>query len=178
MKIELKNIKHSEWGSEETQCFQANMYLNGKLVGYCKNDGKGECTSYNRIPNVDYKVIREMEEYCKGLPPIEYDSHLRQGEKFSIDMNLEHYLDILLEKHLESKHKAKMFKKLEKEMQKAILIGDDTQYNTISFKLPLKEMWENYPDHFKLTLKSKLEKYADKGYRLLNTNIPQQFLNL
>jgi hypothetical protein len=27
-----------------------------------------------------------------------------------------------------------------------------------------------------MTLKAKLEKYADKGYRLLNTNIPQQFL--
>ena len=75
MKIELKNIKYSEWGSEETNCFQANIYLNGKLVGYCENDGKGGCTSYNRIPNVDYKVIQEMEavmctppDWAKGIP--------------------------------------------------------------------------------------------------------------
>jgi hypothetical protein len=177
MKIELKNIKHSEWGSEETNCFQANIYLNGKLVGYCDNNGKGESTSYNRVPNVDYKVIQEMEDYCKGLPPIEYDSHLRQGEKFTIKMTLEHYLDDLLCKYLDAKNKAKFDKKMAKEMLKGILIGNDKEYRTISFKLPLQEMWENYPDHFKLTLKNKLEKYKEQGYRLLNTNIPQQFLN-
>jgi hypothetical protein len=118
-----------------------------------------------------------MEDYCKGLPPIEYDSHLRQGEKFTIKMTLEHYLDDLLCKYLDAKNKAKFDKKMAKEMLKGILIGNDKEYRTISFKLPLQEMWENYPDHFKLTLKNKLEKYKEQGYRLLNTNIPQQFLN-
>jgi len=177
MKIELKNIKHSEWGSEETNCFQANIYLNGKLVGYCDNDGKGGCTSYNRVPNVDYKVIQEMEEYCKGLPPIEYDSHLRQGGKFTINMTLENYLDDLLCKYLDAKNKTKFDKKIAKEMLKGIVIGNDDEYLTISFNLPLQTILEHYPDRFKMTLKTKLEKYADKKYRLLNTNIPQQFLN-
>ena len=61
-------------------------------------------------------------------------------------------------------------------MQKAILIGDDNKYQIISFKLPLREMWEKHPDYFKKTLIEKLDKYKDKGYKLLNTNIPQQFL--
>lgn len=173
MKIELKNIKHSEWASEETNCFQANIYLNGKQVGYCSNDGKGGCTSYNRIPNVDYKVIEAMEEYCNALPPIEYDSHLKQGEKFTINMTLEHYLDDLLCKYLDTKNKAKLTKK----MDKAILIGNDFSYTSIGFKFPLKEVWEKQPDFFTKTLKEYLNKYNEKGYRLLNTNIPQQFLN-
>ena len=37
-------------------------------------------------------------------------------------------------------------------------------------------MWEKHPDFFKKTLIEKLDKYKPKGYRLLNTNIPQQFL--
>jgi hypothetical protein len=118
-----------------------------------------------------------MEDYCKKLPPIEYDSHLRQGEKFTINMTLEHYLDDLLCKYLDAKNKAKFDKKMAKEMLKGILIGNDKEYRTISFKLPLQEMWDNHPDHFKLTLKNKLEKYKEQGYKLLNTNIPQQFLN-
>ena len=176
MKIELKQIKYSDWASEETSCFQANIYLNGKKVGFCNNDGKGGCTSYNRVPNVDYKVIQEMEEYCKGLPPITYKSSLIDKD-IVIDMCLEHYLDDLFYDYLKAKDKAKFDKKIAKEMIKSIVIGNDNEYRTIGFKLPLQEMWENYPDHFKLTLKNKLEKYKEQGYRLLNTNIPQQFLN-
>jgi len=173
MKIELKNIKYSEWGSEETNFFQANIYLNGKLVGYCENDGKGGCTNYNRIPNVEYKVIQEMEEYCKTLPPVIYDSHLRQGEKFTINMNLEHYLDNLFEEHLKAKEKAKLTKK----MEKGILIGNDYSYRIIGFKVPLSKVWTEDPNFFSKTLKDSLDKYAKNGHKLLNTNIPQQFLN-
>jgi hypothetical protein len=96
-------------------------------------------------------------------------------------MNLTNYIDDLCCELVKKKEKDAIAKKLNKEMQKAILIGidngNDITYQAIAFKLPLREMWENYPDHFKLTLKNKLEKYADKGYKLLNTNIPQQFLN-
>ena len=172
MKIELKNIKYSEWGSEETACYQGNIYLNGKQVGYCSNDGKGGCTNYNRIPNVDYKVIQDMEEYCKDLPPIEYDSGINKGKKFTINMTLEHYLDNLLDEYLKAKDRAKLTKK----MDKAILIGNDHSYQIIGFKAPLKEVWEKQPQYFAKTLKEYLDKYAQKGYRLLNTNIPQQFL--
>ena len=177
MKIELKQIKYSDWASEETSCFQANIYLNGKKVGFCNNDGKGGCTSYNRINGVSYEVIHEMETYCEGLPPLVYDSNLHEGRKCTIKMTLEHFLDDLFYDYLKAKDKAKFDKKIAKEMLKSIVIGTDNEYRTIGFKLPLQEMWENYPDHFKLTLKNKLEKYKKQGYRLLNTNIPQQFLN-
>jgi hypothetical protein len=177
MKIELKNIKYSDWASEETSCFQANIYLNGKLVGYCNNDGKGGSTSYNRVSGVSYEVIHELETYCEGLPPLVYDSNLYEGRKCTIKMTLEHYLDDLFYNYLKAKNKAKFDKKIAKEMLKNIVIGNDDEYITIKFNLPLQTILENYPNRLTMTLKTKLEKYADKGYRLLNTNIPQQFLN-
>jgi hypothetical protein len=91
-------------------------------------------------------------------------------------MTLEHYLDDLFYAYLKAKDKAKFDKKIAKEMGKGIVIGNDDEYLTISFNLPLQDILEHYPNRFKMTLKAKLEKYADKGYRLLNTNIPQQFL--
>lgn len=174
MKIELKQIKYSAWASEETSCFQANIYLNGKKVGFCNNDGKGGCTSYNRVTGISYEVIHEMETYCEGLPPIVYESNLYKDGKCVIKMTLEHYLDDLFYDYLKAKDKAKM----NKQMEKAILIGNNLNHRIISFKMPLKEVWERHPEFFAQTLKESMNKYADNnGYKLLNTNIPQQFLN-
>ena len=41
MKLELKNIKHSEFASHETFCFEANLYVNGKPFAHVRNDGQG-----------------------------------------------------------------------------------------------------------------------------------------
>jgi len=47
MKIELKNVKHSEFASRETDCFQASVYIDGKKAGTVGNDGQGGCNHYN-----------------------------------------------------------------------------------------------------------------------------------
>ncbi len=41
MKIELKNIKHSEFASEETFCYEATLYVEGKPFAQVRNDGQG-----------------------------------------------------------------------------------------------------------------------------------------
>jgi hypothetical protein len=56
MKIELKNVKFSDFASEETNCFRADVYVNGKKAGYCNNDGHGGCT------NVHVDNQKEVEE--------------------------------------------------------------------------------------------------------------------
>ena len=40
MNIELKNIKIAEHLSEETTAFTADIFVNGKKVGYARNDGR------------------------------------------------------------------------------------------------------------------------------------------
>ena len=32
MKLELKAIKHTEWASQETHCYQASLYVNGNAI--------------------------------------------------------------------------------------------------------------------------------------------------
>ena len=41
MKLELKNIKHTAWASEETHCYQASLYVDGEAVAIVSNDGHG-----------------------------------------------------------------------------------------------------------------------------------------
>ena len=177
MKIELKNFKHYERLSEETNCFVGNIWVNGMICGYAENTGKGGCTSYHNLgTEASRQLIREAEAYCLTLPPIVYKSSL-SGKNIEIKMNLENFIDDLADKMISDAYKRKDALKMRKNMEKAILIGNDKEYRTIAFKLPLKEVMEKHTDLFKKTLKEKLDKYAKDGYRLLNTNIPQHFLN-
>jgi hypothetical protein len=41
MKLSLKNIKHTEWASEETHCYRASLYVDGKPVAVVSNEGRG-----------------------------------------------------------------------------------------------------------------------------------------
>ena len=164
MQIELKNFKHYDRLSEETLCFVGNIWVNGIKCGSADNSGKGGCASYHHEgTEASRELIRDAEGFCE-----------------SNGTTLYNFLDDLAVKIATEKERETIAKKLNKEMQKAILIGiddgADITYQTITFKMPLREMWEKHPNFFKQTLIEKLDKYKEKGYRLLNTNIPQQFL--
>ncbi len=63
MKIELKNIKHSEFASQETNCYQATIYIDGKRVGTVENDGHGGCDNVH-----PWQVAQQIDAYAKTLP--------------------------------------------------------------------------------------------------------------
>jgi hypothetical protein len=113
MEIKLKNIKFSEHLSEETNAFTADIFVNGKKVGYAKNDGHGGCTFYHPYSVNDRYALEGAERYCLTLPPIHYGD-------FEIEMNLENKIDQLFEEWLKAKDEAKLQKKLQKDMLKAL----------------------------------------------------------
>jgi hypothetical protein len=65
MKIELKNIKHSEFASHETNCYEATIYINGKREGLVSNDGQGGCDHVT-----PWQLANEIDAYAKTLPPV------------------------------------------------------------------------------------------------------------
>ena len=84
MKLELKNIKHTSWASEETHCYQASLYVDGKPVAIVSNDGRGGADRDYRHPTFKeeseasgvqpyafgYRAkMAEVHEYFDGLPP-------------------------------------------------------------------------------------------------------------
>lgn len=44
MNITLKNFKHAAFASQETYCFEATVYIDGKKAGRASNEGHGGCT--------------------------------------------------------------------------------------------------------------------------------------
>jgi len=84
MKIEIKNLKHSEFASHETNCFEASVYADGKRIGVVSNDGQGGCNSYSH-PRSTWAPI---EDYAKTLPPIKYNL-IKDGVSTEVELPID-----------------------------------------------------------------------------------------
>jgi len=161
MKIELKRISFYERMSEETNCFAADLFINGKKVGYAKNEGHGGCTDYHGDSKENNQLIREAEAYFKTLPKVkakDFDFEYQPSLEDAIDQQIEDYL------------KAKEVKKMQKHMVNAILFGvpNGHSYTMIKYKVPLATV----P---KAILQAKVAKIkaedCQNGVQILNTNL-------
>lgn len=178
MKIELKNIKHSPSLSEETEAFTANLYINNVHAGFAKNNGHGGSTDYSAANDQGQRLIREAEVYCKGLPPTNYPAG-NGMEAFSVDMNLEHMIDDLLNKHLTEKDLVRFNNKLNKAMEKGIMYGiAEKSFAGIVYKVPLEALLKSPkgPDTLKATIIKDVIPELKNGIIILNTNIPEDIL--
>ena len=160
MKIELKKISFNERMSEETNCFIADLWINGKKVGEAQNEGHGGCTDYRGDTPEDRKLIAEAEAYCKTLPQGEF------GEQ-----TLEDVINDFLENHL----KAKDQKKMEKHMLNSILFGrpNSGSYRMITYKQPLAvlvKLQANKSFLQKRIMELQVNE-CKNGVKILNTNL-------
>lgn len=100
MKIELKNVKHSEFASHETSCFEASVYIDGIRAGIVENDGQGGCNRYH-----PYELEIKINEYAKTLPPVATsmtDPH-DSSKPFTYDQDADCIIGDLLTEHLYAK---------------------------------------------------------------------------
>ena len=163
MKLELKKIKVNLAFSEGTTQFMAEIYLNGKNIGYAKNDGRGGCADYHPYEG-QREAMREAEEYAKTLPSRFYEFN---GKKHEITMNLENWIDGQVEEFLLAKEQAK----LEKEMETQILIkcanGTIQRMGFKGNKMKLKDM----PNDMVMRLVNAAKESLQEGDVILNKNI-------
>lgn len=162
MKIELKGIKFYQSMSDETNCFEGYLYVDGKKCGYVRNDGRGGNTFISPIDVKTRDLFNECEKYCKSLPKYKLTF---DNEDHYYDNNIEYVVDDLFEKWLEEKET----KKLEKKMVNHIMWGipNGYSYTSVKFIKPLNQID-----------RSLLQKYLDKykkefkeGEKFLNTNL-------
>jgi hypothetical protein len=118
MKIELKNVKHSEFASHETNCFEASVYIDGVRAGIVENDGQGGCNRYH-----PYELEIKINDYAKTLPPVVTsmtDPH-DSSKTFTYDQDADTVIGDLLTDHLYAKD-------LKRALAKKILyVKDDGQ---------------------------------------------------
>lgn len=111
-KLELKKIKHFEAMSEETNCYQAVVYVNGKAVITVGNRGCGGCDDQYREPNAPKDIVEQVNEYCKKTFPASL--YFTKFEKATADdvtyCNLETWCGDKITDYLIGKDIAKMTK--------------------------------------------------------------------
>lgn len=63
MKLELKNIKYFASGSQETPCYTATLYIDGKKAVYVDNNGHGGCDRHHVVKPFTWKDVEEVKSY-------------------------------------------------------------------------------------------------------------------
>jgi hypothetical protein len=67
MKIEFRNIEHYPRLSEETPCFAADHYVDGRLEAHVSNRGHGGGNDYRFPPGRSWKTLDEIERRVADL---------------------------------------------------------------------------------------------------------------
>lgn len=91
MKIELKKLKVHNDMSEETTCFSADVYIDGRLAASAKNDGRGGMTFVMPMHMEGREAVNKAEKWATELP------HLTGKDfKYDLPMTLDLYVDMLV----------------------------------------------------------------------------------
>jgi hypothetical protein len=68
--VELRNMKHSAFASEETYCFEATVWINGVRAGHVANQGHGGPHRYH-----PHDLQKRLDEIGKTQPPVKLDDY-------------------------------------------------------------------------------------------------------
>lgn len=124
MKVELKNLKHSEFASHETNCFEATIWLNGKRAFFAQNDGHGGADYYAPLENQDRSefngLLNDLINHCLTLP--------KWGAEFGGEDSMDVTPEILIGNIVNDMLDAKKLKKSLK--KKVLFINENGIYQT------------------------------------------------
>jgi hypothetical protein len=174
MKVELKNVKLNMAFSEETICFKADLYIDGESVAYASNDGRGGCTNYCVYSLKMLPLLQSTENYYKTLPST---FHTFGDKTLEIKSSLENWIDEEISNISNKKENERFKKRMDKDMLNCIIYGTNSSYTRVSWKLTNIEQMLSSPTG-RHTLLSKIKELRAKGETILNTNIPQEILEL
>ena len=72
-KLELKNIKYFASMHEETPCYNADIFINGKKAIHASNRGHGACDDHHTYKPFTYKDVKDLEKYLAKLQDDDFE---------------------------------------------------------------------------------------------------------
>jgi hypothetical protein len=94
MKITLKNFKHAAFASQETYCFEATVYIDGKKAGTASNEGHGGCTfvrldeAFRHLDTPENDLEGKVDTECHKLVCAKQDKAILASTKRDLSKNL------------------------------------------------------------------------------------------
>jgi len=138
--LKLKAVKYFAAGSEETYCFQANLYEGNKKLANVGNSGHGGC---NEVHAVDKAAQTRLDEIHNELKKVVAWVH--EGEDIYGDLDTK--ISELMTDHLDVKYFKKFMKKVaileDSKIYGLKLIDKKFQANTEAYTA---QILKNYPD--------------------------------
>lgn len=102
-RIELRNVKHAAFASEETECFTAAVYIDGKKEGDVANEGHGGSNYYR-----PHTLETKLKEIADAMPALDISSFYADGETHTMRPCADTVIGDLLNEHLQRKHLKKL----------------------------------------------------------------------
>lgn len=65
MEVALKNVQYAAFASNETHCFTAKVYVDGKLLCVASNEGHGGCTDFYPAPGRKRDDVKRVDTYLQ-----------------------------------------------------------------------------------------------------------------
>lgn len=121
-KIEIKSLKVYESMSEETNCFNCFIYIDGKKAIYVKNQGQGGDNDYD----VSFKYLEKVNKFIyNSFPNIKKE--IDKEDYLQEDFSLELFIDKAINEYFANKE----LKSFERQLKREFIIchdllGDDT----------------------------------------------------
>lgn len=108
MQIELKNIKHAAFASQETNCFEATIYVDGRKAGSARNEGQGGSTFIE-----PRSLEQQLNDYAKTLPKTvtDFPDPQDKSKRFEYEQSAETLIDDLLVEWLLRRDLKRLLKK-------------------------------------------------------------------
>lgn len=129
MLLELKNIKHAAFASEETQCYEAAVYIDGKMTFHVSNSGRGGSDLVHPVEASAEGWREKLDEVnaflAKTCEPMTFEE--TSGKVHTIQCDLEIWCGEQLEKHLTTKD-------LKRALNRAILLQTTEGLRELSLK--------------------------------------------
>ena len=144
MKLELKAIKHCEFASEETNCYEGKVYVDGKPMIEVSNEGHGGCDNQYPIEPFTHKDVEKVNKWCcDNLPKwhpqddnIEIKDGFDKGKSYDTDLEIwcGDQVSKFLVKRDEKRQSKGHEKRLKKLLDSKILYRKNKDIFTMTFK--------------------------------------------
>jgi len=159
MEITLQKFQYYPLLSEETNAYNADIYVDGKIAARVKNIGHGGCSI---VRPVDKVVVKKAEMFLSSL---------------SVPTNLEDYADDLAQDIINKKEILKTLKKLDKIAVRNLVIVDKVElenfiackasslnYATIRTEKPTSEYAQEIRESIKKSTLKPGQVFYNKGW--------------
>jgi len=109
MTFTLKGFKHSKFASQETECYQTDVLIDGELAFRAINSGQGGPDMYVTYgPNYNRGLLEKAQEFCKTLPSTQSGDYIFDSD---LELVMQDMITHILTKGDENKALNKILKK-------------------------------------------------------------------